>query len=146
MKDEHEAGWAKSELFRRLFAMKAAMAAAVTREAAKPFAAATAAPAPAQFPSTGTYPETTAQAPPSVSKSAQIISLQDAALKAGYYIPSGRGQLINDEFPPDPVLENWKATQDQKPREFPPDTLDVTNADAVNRAFAEQVRIAKEKK
>jgi hypothetical protein len=47
MKDEHEAGWAKNELFRRIFSMKAAMAAATTREATK--AAATAAAAPAQY-------------------------------------------------------------------------------------------------
>jgi subtilisin family serine protease len=148
MKDEHEAGWAKNELFRRIFSMKAARAAADARDAAKAsaIAAATAAAAPAQPHSTELPPSVkAAPAQPAAPKPTNVISLQDVALKAGYYIPSGRGQSIDNEFPLDPVTANWRRTLDQKPREFPPDTLDVTNADAVERAFQTQVRIAKEK-
>jgi len=56
-------------------------------------------------------------------------------------------QSIANEFPPDPVRENWLRTSNQAQPKYEPDTLDVTNERAVARAYeAQQVRISKETK
>jgi hypothetical protein len=142
---DHEAGWAKNELFRRLLAMKDRMNAEAARQAAKALAAAASASPPMErIPPAPPVATPVQPAPP---KSAEIISLHEAALKAGFYIPAGsRNQSLADEFPPDPVTSNWRATSNQAPPKYEPDTTDISG-DGINRAYeAQQVRVAKEKK
>ena len=144
---KQETGWsnAKEELFSRLMNIKANWAAAASR-AAKAAAAAPAAPLPPADYSSSAQAQ---PAQPTEPKSAQIVDLRKAALAAGYYIAPGRGgaQSIANEFPPDPVRENWLRTSNQAQPKYEPDTLDVTNERAVARAYeAQQVRISKETK
>ena len=133
-------------LLSRILAMHYAMKATTTRKPTtrKPTTTAPAAPPlPVEpFLSTQAQPAALPAKPP-----AQIISLQAAAAKAGYWIPGSRSQSIDSEFPPDPVTSHWRATLDQTPRQFSPDTVDATCGDAVDRAYAaQQVRISKETK
>jgi hypothetical protein len=131
-------------LFQKLLAMHDAIIAGATREANRAATATTA--APAQPSSTGfPSPVVAAPAQPTEPKTAEVISLQAAALKAGYYISGSRSQSIDDEFPPDPVTSNWRATLDRPAPRYEPDPFDVTCADAVSRAYeAQQVRISTE--
>jgi hypothetical protein len=133
---------AREELFAKLMAIRRNWLAAADREAAKVKASA----APATPPPSVASPSAVQAQPaqPIEPKSAKIISLQEAGLKAGIYIPHAGGQSIADEGPPDPVTANWRATLDQTPRQFSPDSVDATCGDAVSRAFTEQVRISKE--
>ena len=135
---------AREILLRKILSMKAAAAAAATRQVKTALAAAPAAPHPPAEPFSSAQAQPAA---PPAKPPAQVISLRNAAMKAGYYIAGNRSQSIDSEFPPEPVTSHWRATLDQTPRQFSPDTVDATCGDAVDRAYAaQQVRVAKETK
>jgi len=129
-------------LFQKLLAMHDAIVAGAAREANRAITA-----APAQPISTAALvpAATAAPAQPIEPKSAEIVDLRTAAMKAGYYISGGGGgQDINGEFPPDPVTQNWLRTSNQAQPKYEPDTTDISG-DGIARAFeAQQRRLAKE--
>jgi hypothetical protein len=127
--------------FERIMSIRRAQRAAAARKSA--ITAAPAAPLPPADYSSSAQAQ---PAQPTEPKSAQIVDLRKAALAAGYYIAPGRGgaQSIANEFPPDPVRENWLRTSNQAQPKYEPDTTDISG-DGIARAFeAQQRRLAKE--
>jgi hypothetical protein len=130
----------REALLAKILGMKAAAAAAATR---KPFTAAPAAPLPPADYSSSAQAQ---PAHPTEPKPAEVIDLRTAALRAGYYIAGSAAVDLNSEFPQDAATAGWRASLNRPAPNFGPPDLDVTNADAVERAYQTQVRVSKEKK
>jgi hypothetical protein len=87
-------------------------------------------------------------------RSPPTLSSFEAGLLVGVYTGrDGRAELLNREFDNDPRWQDDEATQNwrnsltaSKPIKSNEEIeLDVTNQDAVNKAYAEQVRVSRDR-